>query len=494
MKFYFLIFLLLPCWSTAQNHDYHWVMGYNNPVGADTSGEIGGMFMDFNHRPPLRYKKNIGLDFGLFGAACSDSLGRLLYYSNGIRIYNKDHQLMENGDTINPGPVWLSNEFEGYPNVIGGLSIPKPGAANQYYFIHLALLLNNGLFFTPLYYSVIDMNANGGVGRVLEKNKILLEGDLTMPALVKHANGRDWWLLVGQQNSPVVYRFLFSPAGIEGPWEQTTSLQFPEEDGASSCLFSPDGTWYLRSDASNGLNLFSFNRCNGELSNLKTLPFIANYFDSGGAAFSSDSRYIYIARPDFILQFDLSIGNLSFGTMDTVQFYDQFSDPFPPFLTRYFFCQLGPDGKLYMPTSSTTSYMHVIHRPDLPGPMCDVENHGMKLPRYNGRTVCYFPNYRLGAWEGSPCDTLEFQGPSSPGFYKTSYEVFLEREAQVSPQKTIPGIVSSESTSQLPPLIGKDRAARLNFMDFKTIILQELALRGQILKPDQHKHKNHENH
>lgn len=492
MKKILILIIFIPFWSVAQNHDYHWVFGYNNANNNDTTTVIGGMFMDFGQLPARTYKKNIGLDFRLFCAACSDSLGNLIYYSNGIRIFNKNHQLMENGDTINPGTIWISSQTEGYPNVIGGLSIPKPGASNQYYLIHLAELFNTGLFFTPLYYTLIDMNANGGDGLVMEKNKILMEGNITWPAMVKHANGRDWWLLVGQQNSPVMYRFLFSPNGIEGPWEQSTSLLFQEEDGPSNCLFSPDGTWYLRCDATNGLNLFSFNRCTGELSNHQFLPKIPGYFvASGSASFSANSRYLYVSdNRATMIQFDLDPGKLSFASMDTIQHYDLFADPAPPILARYFFRQLGPDGKHYMSTSGTTSYMHVIHRPDLPAPLCDVENHGLKLPRYNARTVCYFPNYRLGAWDGSPCDTLEVQNPPN-GFYKTEYEAFLEREAQH--HKITTGEFQAVNPRGQSLLVSpQDKNAPDNPINIKDIIFYELEQRGFIKNANSKQNNDHE--
>ena len=96
------IFLFLfPLTLLAQKHDYNWVMGYEVPGFPDP--RWGGLIMDFNTTPVSYKKVNTHLNFEGFGAACSDSSGNLLFYSNGIRIHNKLHQLMENGDTINPG-------------------------------------------------------------------------------------------------------------------------------------------------------------------------------------------------------------------------------------------------------------------------------------------------------------------------------------------------------------------------------------------------------
>ena len=239
----------------GQKHDYTWVYGYlNNP---DTSSKVGGAIVDFKQRPPLHYKENRELNFDLFCAACSDSTGNLLFYSNG-------NQLIENGDTINPGSIWQSNQNFGYPSVYGGFALPAPGKQNCYYFFHLPFYFDNGqIIESPLYYSFIDMNANNGEGKVMAKNQVLLQADLTHPRAVKHANGRDWWVLTAQGSEPLYYLFLISPEGVQGPMTQILGDPFPNVEARGISTFSPDGTFFARCDANNGLYLMDFNRCTG---------------------------------------------------------------------------------------------------------------------------------------------------------------------------------------------------------------------------------------
>jgi hypothetical protein len=66
----------------------------------------------------------------------------------------------------------------------------------------------------------------------------------------------------------------------------------------------------------------------------------------------------------------------------------------------------APDGKIYITTTSGSRTLHVIHRPDEPGTACAFEQHGIRLPCYNARSVPTFANYRLGPVDGSSCDTL----------------------------------------------------------------------------------------
>ncbi|MFZ4632625.1 MAG: hypothetical protein ACOYNO_00310 [Saprospiraceae bacterium] len=273
-------------------------------------------------------------------------------------------------------------------------------------------------------------------------------------------------------------KYLITPNGIIGPYEQTTPLTL--SNSTSNNLLSPDGTWYLRANAGDGLELFSFNRCTGELSNHQFLPKVPGYFvTSGSAVFSADSKKLYVSdNRSTVIQFDLSDGILSYSRMDTVQQYDLFTDPFPPFESKYFFGQLGADDKIYRAAAATTRPMHVVNRPNLPAPLCDLENRGLQLPRYNNFTVCYFPNYRLGVWEGSPCDTIQLQNPP-PGFVKTSYEAFLEREARGTPPKQVPPPDVLERLRLSPPT-KPDNEDPFDPANPKHITLRALAEKGVI--------------
>jgi hypothetical protein len=64
--------------------------------------------------------------------------------------------------------------------------------------------------------------------------------------------------------------------------------------------------------------------------------------------------------------------------------------------------------------------LHVIHKPEFPGQSCDLALHGIKIPRINYWSMPAFPNYRLGQWQDSPCDTLP-QRPSGGDFISTPY-------------------------------------------------------------------------
>jgi hypothetical protein len=166
------------------------------------------------------------------------------------------------------------------------------------------------------------------------------------------------------------------------------------------------------------LYIFDFDRCTGQLSNPRIVSY-PNGFYTWYAAASPDSRFLYLNHPNALYSLDLKAGDLG-ASLDTVAVYDGFACP-NPWQTGIGLPGLGPDGKIYYATHNGTKCMHELHHPNLPGWAADFEQHGLALPRYSQATMCPFPNYRLGVWEGSPCDTMQLQHPPE-GFTATRYE------------------------------------------------------------------------
>lgn len=416
LSFWLLLFSMS---LTAQKHDYIWYFGYANN---SSDSKLGGMTMTFHQSPPRIYPEKKKIDLGLYTCICSDSSGHMAFYTNGISIQNKTHNLMENGDTINPGYLWNKYKTQSYTGEATPMAIPAPGYHNHYYLIHLATELDNDYYKNPLYYSLIDMNANNGLGKVVKKNQVLIQapakGSLLIPVITKHGNGRDWWIVTGVYDEPIQYVFLVSPSGISGPFIQQIGPPFPASEGGANNVFSPDGNTYVRTDARNGLRIYDFDRCAGLLSNLRIVPYTKPFY-TYRHAISPNSQFLYGQTFTEIAQFDLRAPDIG-ASLDTVAVFDGFVVPFLPFTTEFMLGGLGPDGKIYFATSSSTMGIHVINRPNLPGSACDFQQHAIILPKFNDGTMPRFPNYRLGQWQDSPCDTLPHR-PAGDGFTPTPY-------------------------------------------------------------------------
>lgn len=423
MKNYFtLLFFchIFPFVSSAQNHDHHMFFGYKSGGG--------GMTLNFNLKPARIYKELKPFSLSAYSCTMSDSSGRYIFSTNGLSIYNSQFEIMEGGEQINPGHYWYKwmEEDDAYQSSFDPFAVPAPGRPNVYYLFHIAIEKGGNtidLLFVPkpFYYSVIDMNANNGLGRVIKANQVLLNEEVTPLAITKHGNGRDWWIVIGRYDEPLQYVYLLSPAGLLGPYEQWVGPDFPLQEGGGNPMFSPDGKTYIRADARNGMRIFDFDRCTGKLSNLRILPYSMPFY-LYGLVYSPSSRFVYGTVTSFqeIVQLDMKALDLG-KSIDTVGITDGFVSPFLPLQPDFWRGSCGPDGKIYMCSTGGTDVLHVINKPEMPGISCDFALHSIKMPAYNYWTMPYFPNYRLGRWQDSPCDTLPFTA-SEDRFNSTAYE------------------------------------------------------------------------
>ena len=334
-----------------------------------------------------------------------------MFYTNGVSIANREHETMENGDGLNPSEYTDDAAENGLRISQGALALPVPNSSDNYYLFHTPLEYpTDDLFWhSPfLYYSSIDMDANGGLGIVLEKNIPILEDTLNIGQIttVKHANGRDWWMLINRIGTNEYYRILVTPDGVEnlGLMEIGSPIPFV---GVGQAAFSPDGKYYARINSISYeigqiVDIYDFDRCSGFLSNHQQLIYNDTAL-STGIAFSPSSEYLYVSSFRHIYQFHMGSEDV-LATRQLVANMDNFL--FGSQLMPFYLAQNAPDGKIYIATQSTVPYLHVIHQPDRACPDCGIELHGIELPTRNGTSMPNYPNYRLGPLDGSPCDTL----------------------------------------------------------------------------------------
>lgn len=399
-------FLFLSILSHAQEkYDYIWLFGYH-PEPGFPNPIIGGSKLDFNHTPPDTSSFVIPIDF-LAIAMISDTAGRLQFYSNACEIINRNHEIMANGGGINPGvyhDVYCSG---GYPLDQGVLILPFPNHSKQYILFHIRKQDTGEK--RELLYTIVDMDTPDSLGKVLIKNQLLFTGYLDdMMTAVRHGNGRDWWIILPKDASNEFYFFRLTPEGVLGPKIEQSGQAWNYKEWSGQAVFSPDGAKYVRTNPYNGLHIANFDRCIGEFNNPVIINFINDTISSSGAAFSQNSRYLYVSASSKVYQFDTWAGNIA-ATKKTVAIYDGFQSPFS---TRFFQQMLAPDGKIYITSPSSNNILHVIHNPDIGGLGCNLEQHGLILPTLHAFMTPNFPHFRLYDLAGSPCDTLGIDGPA----------------------------------------------------------------------------------
>ncbi|MCB9354288.1 MAG: PKD domain-containing protein [Lewinellaceae bacterium] len=407
MKKHLLLVLFAVCCTVlySQKNDYFWIFGHSGGLQSPPDDEFGNAILDFRagNRPELEIHQEYDMNFSATCATICDSTGQLQFYTNGEKVYNRHHVLMENGWEIN------FDDGYGYKMPQGAMAFPYPGHPRQYVLMHMDVIVWPGYARGQnLSASIIDMSMDNGSGKVVIKNNILIPDTLNGGQItgVKHANGRDWWALIPENNSKYIYEILISPEGVT--LYDTLGDGLDEViDGLGQSVFSPDGTKYIRTnDVILGepfrLDVYDFDRCTGQLSSQRTK--FLDYPGFGvGIAVSPDSRYLYVMRTTKAFQYDLTAADI-FATEILVAEWDGFISG-AVYGSYFRFSQLGPDGRIYA-ASSPTFHLHQVNFPNRKGVACDFRQHSINLTVYNAYTIPNFPNYRLGPVDGSSCDTL----------------------------------------------------------------------------------------
>ena len=403
-----LLIGLLPLFLSAQSNpvgparfDNNWLNGYSDqPV--DTM--FGGSTMNFDTYPPKVVREHRRMDFYVTNSSFSDQNGKLLAYSNGNYIANALNDTMLNGAGINP-------DYTIYQDVLyqGVVFLPQPGNDSIIYLFHEQLTstpstVNTATVFLAQY-TLINVWGESGLGKVIKKNIPLLQDTLCFGKITatKHANGRDWWIIIPKYDQPTYFTYLLTPYGIDTFLPQT--IGNPTFSNEGQATFSPDGTKYVRLnnlgfEYGAWMDILDFDRCTGKLSNYR--GFYKSVGGSAGVSISPNSRYLYFSRGITVHQYDLWADDVE-ALEKLVATYDGFANPLP---TNFWMSQLAPDGKIYVGSNSSVKNYHIIHHPDQPGLACNFEQHAIDLPTIASRSIPTFPYYRLGPLDGSACDTL----------------------------------------------------------------------------------------
>ena len=409
MRYFLWCTFSLICWlsvvvqhaSAQQGLNNLWLGGY----GEQWDPPWGGVDMEFLSGDLLISTAARTMDHKRTSANISDVNGILLFSTNGAYLANATGDTLLNGTGLNPS-TYTSNYPEGLYIPQAVLILPKPASATVFYLFHSTIDHQGPAYALQLYLTVVDMTLNGGLGGAMQKNLVLIADTLVAGKItaVRHANGRDWWVFCHRRATNIFYRLLITPEGISGLEQQAIGI-VRNWAGGQVC-FSPQGDRfaYYWGSAGEDLEIFDFDRCTGLLSNPVHI-LIDDANNHGGVAFSPNGRYLYVTSIEDVYQYDTEAPDIS-ASMVHIAEWDSTYSPFPPLATLFDIAQLAPDGKIYIGTGNSTDRLHVIHSPDSAGLACNIEQHGIALPRYFINSLPNHPNYHLGPIDGSVCDSL----------------------------------------------------------------------------------------
>ena len=315
------ILFLLVCTVYSQKEANNWYFGYAAGI-------------TFNNGAPVALTDGqLVTHEGC--STMSDANGQLLFYTDGTTVFNRNHQIMVNGDSL------TGNTSSSQSAII----VPLPGSTTIYYIFTVTAEAGPDGF----RYSVVDLSLAGGLGAVTaQKNVLLYTPSCEKIGVVKHANNTDYWIVSHGWNNNSFYSYLLTTSGLSAlPITSAVGVNVLATPGpiyiqpsSRGCLkFSPDATKLVSSTPSSTCitQLLDFNNATGIISNPRDIQVGTNQFF--GAEFSTNSEVLYLSSENnkCIYQFDLNNPNF---VSTAVQLY---SGPKGPFTL-----QLGPDGKIYI--------------------------------------------------------------------------------------------------------------------------------------------------
>jgi gliding motility-associated-like protein len=277
------LFILAFQITLAQNQNNQWRFG--------TAGAI-----DFNTVPPS-FVTGAALSTSEGSASVADKVtGALLFYTDGVTVWNANNQVMPNGTGLLGGdPILLSS-------TTAAVIVPKPGSSNLYYIVTVHELLAG----IGVHYSLLDMTLNAGLGDIVagQKNVFLFLTDSEKLEVVPASNGTSFWLLTHDFPGNSFYAFEISNTGI-----QNTPVVSTVGSGAGL----PAGHMKINRQfnkiaigAGAQIEVFDFDNATGIVSN----PIAWNVNLPGGLIygieFSPDGKVLYLSDFFSIFQYDLT--------------------------------------------------------------------------------------------------------------------------------------------------------------------------------------------
>jgi gliding motility-associated-like protein len=392
------------------------------------------------------------------GAVISDSIGNILFYTNGQVIWNRNNVVMQNGDNLLPDITAQTQPV---------VAFPKPGTSNQYY----VFTNSKGDFPDGIYYSIIDMTLDGGLGGVTSnKNiKLLASGNAAEKlSVLKMNSGDGYWLITRLFNDDRYATFTIDLNGVnQNPLYSSTGIErgfygiYGYMKLSLNKKFLVAGYNYGGSPGLPGpyasFEICSFDIVTGHVGFLyllnKYYPQFGFYLKPYGCEFSPDSKFLYLTFTSydsvvFLNQYDMQyVSDSSAFINSAVQISDNCG----------WSLQLSNDGRIYssIPASDVVNFeysMGIIKKPWEKGINCDYDPDGIYLlgrkPEWHSCNILLDYLYRF-EWkaddycQGSPVHFLPHFIPI-PDSVKWSFGEFAtgSSSTELSPTYTFkyPGI------------------------------------------------------
>lgn len=345
VPFTMLFLLSFNFWGYAQPTYYNQRPEYLKANSVWAFGDSAGI--DFNSGVPLPIKTNLNKG-GLsragnegFASVADPETGKLLFYTNGKNCWNANHQIMPNGNDLKGNG---SGSSDGLSTVQGACIVPVIDAPGKYYLFSLMGMTNwptgesssysNG----SLFYSIVDMNLQSGLGDIeaANKNVVLYSDTLSESMIAVPGDNCDIWLILHAYGKPEFISFHITRNGVQrvpivSRTNETAIRGIPNSSvgytayACGSMAVSPDRktiaitsspaamNWSIGYTSCYGAAVARFDPATGKLSESIVIMDSAQYmiFNPKGVCFSPDNSKLYVVSSVMndlgIFQFDMSV-------------------------------------------------------------------------------------------------------------------------------------------------------------------------------------------
>lgn len=354
----FFLMFYLPV--TAQHEADNWVFGMMDGINF-SSGEP----VPIDHIEMWTFYGSTSL---------SDHNGNLLFYSDGMEIYNRENRTMPNSNQL------LGNYYNPNPCI----AFLKPGSSSQYYLFTVGNKDPNN-YRPGAEYSIIDMTLDGGLGDLLEGqiNIPLVAADSTFEIVagIKHGSRDAYWVILRNHRTPNrMLSFLVDESGVhQSPVVSPCILYYPTVGNQNELIkVSADGKYMCYITRRNdGINvkkaeLYSINNITGILTPM--FVFNTGSTNNEGIEFSANSDFLYLSKGNG-LNYNLSQYDMSKAT--NVALFEA-SEVVLGSTSTHFYGNLllSNNGKIYMVNwadLNSGDHLSVINQPGLKGSLCGFE-------------------------------------------------------------------------------------------------------------------------
>lgn len=340
--------------ASAQNEIKHWYFGNN--AGLDFSSGTPEPLIDGNMRA---YEGC---------ASVSNAAGELLFYTNGVSVWNARHDLMENG-----------NDLLGDTSATqSALIVPHPGNADLYYIFTIDVLdfVNNEIVTDGLRYSMVNLSHDDGYGAITQKNILLRDSVPEKITAVRKGQENAYWVVSHEWGTNQFLAWLIDEDGLHTEpvvsAAGTPHVQIQDHNIINSIgnmKISPQGDRLalalLRASLA---EVFIFDNATGEVSDVISIPF--EFEAVYGVEFSPDGSKLYITSIRSLYQVDLEAGTPDDIIASLTEVYEE----------SYYMgsMQIGNDGKIYCSVDES-DHLGIIHSPNKLTPECNYESEAIYL-------------------------------------------------------------------------------------------------------------------